>query len=172
MDHKMEPGGPIFTAPFSVTLNTTLPYDLYCVTAPSNSRVAIREIRLGQFTEFGDAAAELLPLSLMTGCTSLSSGGAAITPVNRVGWPAGQDADVTALAASTSTLHSTASAERLHVGGFGMDSGQYCYEPCLPPVLNYSQRFHARFTAQSTEGVLGEMGMTLTFRELGRVPGH
>ena len=82
---REEPGGPIFYFPFSATAISsavTAGYDLFCATAPSNSRVALRAIKLGQHTEFADAQAELLSLLIMTGSTAPSSGGAPITGVN------------------------------------------------------------------------------------------
>ena len=74
--------GSIYTAPFSsVVISTAGSWDLLTLTAPSNSRVAILEIRLGQYTQFGDAKAGVQSLQIMTGSTATSTG-AAITPLN------------------------------------------------------------------------------------------
>src|SRR5262245_40368134 len=83
MRHRsLEPSGPIFSYQFSAhTLSTAGPSDLFCVLAPSNSRIAIREIRLGQHSEFGDTQSELLSLRILTGSTA-TGGGTVISAVN------------------------------------------------------------------------------------------
>lgn len=169
MDREPMDTGRIFTVTQLLAAMTTAATDAVTLsgsTAAGGSRVEILKLELQQFT----TAPLPTAVELWRGSTGGSTA-AAITPVNRNGWPTAPAAVATVTGASTSVLNSTTSAARLHVGGFGMDSGQYCYEPCFPPVIDYSQRFHARFTAQSTEGALGEMAMTLTFREIGKVPG-
>lgn len=66
--------GSIYTAPFSASAITTAGgYDLYSLTAPSNTRVAILEVRLGQYTQFGDAKAGVESLQILTGTTGVST---------------------------------------------------------------------------------------------------
>lgn len=72
---------PIFIAAFSDT-GVNEAQDLWAITAPSNSDIAIREVRFGQFTDFGDAAAEILGVTMRRGDTGASAGGIALTPVN------------------------------------------------------------------------------------------
>src|SRR5262245_58455282 len=73
--------GPTFIYGFeNVTLSTNAT-DLFCVTASTNSRVVIRHIELGQFSEFGNAQSELLSLRLLTGSTQIG-GGTVITGRN------------------------------------------------------------------------------------------
>ena len=71
--------GAPYTATFSAVA-VSAAQDLFEITAPSTHRVAIREIRLGQYTEFGDAAAEILSLLIIRSYTTTGSGGAAVTP--------------------------------------------------------------------------------------------
>jgi hypothetical protein len=52
------------------------------IAAPSDSYVLIREIRIGQYSDFGDAAAEILSVQVIRGHTTTGSGGSAVTPVN------------------------------------------------------------------------------------------
>jgi hypothetical protein len=74
----------VFTAPFLAVAHAAAA-DLWELTAPSTSRLAIFEIRFGQDTEEGDAAAESLQVSFRRGDTSPGSGGGTITPVNYSG---------------------------------------------------------------------------------------
>lgn len=53
--------------------------DLFEIVAPSNRRVCIREIRIGQYSDAGNAEAEMLSILLMRGHTTTGSGGAAVT---------------------------------------------------------------------------------------------
>jgi hypothetical protein len=70
----------VFTAPFSA-IAVSAAQDLFTLTAPSTSRLAILEVRFGQYTDFGDAAAEILGVTMRSGDTA-GSGGAAVTPLN------------------------------------------------------------------------------------------
>ncbi len=55
--------------------------DLFEITAPTTHRVAITGLHIGQYSDAGDAAAELLSLLIIRGYTTTGSGGAAVTPV-------------------------------------------------------------------------------------------
>ena len=70
-------------APYSATFSAiavSAAKDLFEITAPSTHRVAIREIRVGQYSDAGDAAAEILSILIIRGYTTTGSGGAAVTP--------------------------------------------------------------------------------------------
>ena len=54
--------------------------DLFELVAPSDCRVAIEEIEIGQYSDFTDVADEILSLLVMRGHTTTGSGGAAVTP--------------------------------------------------------------------------------------------
>lgn len=70
----------VFVATFSAVAITAA-QDLFELVAPSNSRVRLREIRVGQYSDAGDAAAELLSLTVIRGFTTSGSGGSAFTPL-------------------------------------------------------------------------------------------
>ncbi len=72
--------GLIYTAPFSAVA-VTAAQDVFELVAPSDLRVAIHDIKLGQYTDFGDAAAEILSVIVTRGFTTAGSGGGTITPV-------------------------------------------------------------------------------------------
>jgi hypothetical protein len=77
--HHVGPRGPRFACTFNAQ-NFSAAQDLFEIVAPSNSEVRIREIKLGQYTDFGDAKSDLVSILVMTGHTSAGSGGTAITP--------------------------------------------------------------------------------------------
>lgn len=56
--------------------------DLWDILAPSDKRIAIRQIDFGQYTDFTDAQAELIPVRIIRGYTAAGSGGSAVTPVH------------------------------------------------------------------------------------------
>ena len=160
----LEPGGPVFTAPFSAAALTTNAQDLFCLTAGSSSRVVIREIRIGQYTEFGDAQSELLSLTMLVGSTAPSSG-TAITPRNVAGHSGAPSAASSVLGPST-TLASTASAVERFADVWNVAAG-FLYAP-LPPerlILEPSQRLALRMTAPNDAMT---MNGTLVFQEIGK----
>lgn len=59
----------------------TAAQDLFEIVAPSNSRLKLRSVRVDQYTDFGDAASELIPVSIIRGHTTSGSGGTTATPV-------------------------------------------------------------------------------------------
>lgn len=100
--------------------------DMFCVTASTNTKVALREIRLGQYTEFGDAQAELLPIRIITGSTD-TSGGGGVTPANVEGHT-GAPAAISAALAPSASLASTASATVRWADSFNVAAG-FLYSP-------------------------------------------
>lgn len=163
----LEPSGPVYTAPFSAQALTTNDQDLFCLTASSSSRVVIREIRLGQYTEFGDAQAELLSLTMMVGSTA-SSSGTAITPLNVKRHTGAPTADSSVVGPST-TLASTTSSDVHWADTWNVAAG-LLYSP-LPPerlVVQPGEIFNLRMSAPADAMTLNG---TLVFQEIGKVPG-
>lgn len=76
---------PLFTATFKA-IAITAAQDLFSILTPANSRVRLREVRINQYSDFGDAQAEILPILFQRGATVAGSGGAAVTPVNVEPW--------------------------------------------------------------------------------------
>jgi hypothetical protein len=166
MHPKLEPGGPIYTASFSATaLSSAQTYDLFVLTAPSNSRVAIREIRLGQFTEFADAQSELFSLLLMTSSTS-GGGGATITPRNVAAYTGAPTAGSSVTGPST-TVASTASAVLRLADSWSVAAGWY-YKPDLKEriILGLDQRAVLRLGSTPADPLT--LNGTLVLQELGR----
>jgi len=160
----LEPSGPVFTAPFSATALTTNTQDLWCITAGSSTRVVIREIRLGQYSEFGDAQSELLSLQILTGSTA-ASGGTSITPRNVASHTGAPSATSTVVGPST-TLASTSSAVERFADVWNVAAG-FLLSP-LPAerlVLNPSQRMVLRMNAPNDAMTING---TVTFQEIGK----
>ena len=73
-----------FRATFSAqALAAATAQDVFEIVAPSDKRVQLTELHLGQYTDFGDAAAEILSLLIIRGFT-VASNGTAITPISPV----------------------------------------------------------------------------------------
>jgi len=163
----LEPAGPVYTVPFSAQALTTNENDLFCLVASTDSRVVIREIRLGQYTEFGDAQAELLSLTMMVGSTEESSG-TGITPRNVKTHTGAPTADSSVVGPST-TLASTTSANVHWADSWNVAAG-LLYSP-LPPerlVIQPGEIFNLRMSAPADTLT---MNGTLVFQEIGKVPG-
>lgn len=160
----LQPSGPVFTAPFSAVALTTNPHDLFCVTASTSSRVVVREIRLGQYSEFGDSQSELLSLTIMTGSTAAASAGSTITPVNVQSHSGAPTANTAVIAAST-TLGSTTSATVRYADAWNVAAG-YLYTPPPPEriVLNPGQIMLFRMSAPNDAMT---MNGTITLQEIG-----
>ncbi len=164
----LEPSGPVYTATFSAqTLSSEGPHDLWCVTASTLSRVVIREIRLGQYSDAGDAEAELLSLQILTGSTATSSG-SAITPQNVQGH-AGAPQAVSSVVGPSTTLASTTSATERWADAWNVAAG-LLYAP-LPPeriVIEPGQTMCLRMSTPNDE--LTANG-TLLMQEIGKAAG-
>jgi hypothetical protein len=159
-------GGPVFTAPFSAVALTTNPQDMFFVTANSSSRVALREISFGQYSDAGDAEAEMLSVSILVGTTSLAVG-STITPRN-VLRHAGAPTAGTAVSAPSTTLSSTASAVLMYAEAVNVMAGwKYMPAECDQIVLNPGQKAVVRMTAPNDALTVNG---TLTFQEIGKVP--
>jgi hypothetical protein len=163
-------GGPIFTYPFSATALTTNTQDLWCVTAPSNSRLAVREIVFGQYSDAGDAQAEMLSITFLTGSTAGSSAaGTAITGLNlnRYSTASTPAANASVIGPSTS-LASTASATVIRAETFNVAAGYRYYPvPAERPIIGLSQRFVIRMTAPNDALTVNG---TLMLQEIGQTP--
>jgi hypothetical protein len=164
MTHRDGPSGPIFSAAFSAaSISTAGPSDLFFVTASTRSRVAVREVRLGQYSDAGDAQAEMLPITLLLGSTSAAVG-STITPRN-VARHTGAPSAGTAVSAPSTTLSSTASAILMHADAMNIAAG-WSYMPTAADrlVLNPGQKFTVRM---GTPNDALSLNGTLTFEEIG-----
>ncbi len=75
--------GNLFSATFTAVA-VTQAQDVFEITAPTTRRVRIHDIRLGQYSDAGDAAAELLSVLVIRGYTVSGSAGSSVTPANLI----------------------------------------------------------------------------------------
>lgn len=112
--------GTIYTASFSA-VSVTAAQDLFEILAPSTAPVFIREIRFGQYSDAGDAAAELLSVLLMRGHTVTGSGGSVATPVSLIG--GGTSAATVKL--NNTTVATGGSPETITADAWNIQAGWY-----------------------------------------------
>lgn len=158
--------GPVYKAAFSATALTTGVTDLFCLTAPSNSRVVIREIVFGQYSDAGDAEAEILSVTVLAGSTAPSSGGA-ITAQN-VERHSGAPTAGTSVVGPSTVVASTASADLLIADTANMAAG-WLHRPDVIEriVLAPSERLAIKISAPND--AITANG-TVTFQEIGKNP--
>jgi len=161
----------IYTATFSAVA-VSAAQDVFEITPPANSRVRIRELRLGQYTDFGDAAAEILSVLIIRGYTVSGSNGTAVTPTN-VSGHSGALAASSAVEANNTTVANTGSPVTLWADAWNIAT-PYIFAPTMPAprqgwwgehlILAPSQRLVFRITAPADALT---MNGTLVFEEIG-----
>lgn len=132
-----------FVATFS-GVSITDAQDLFELVAPSNKRVHILEIVLGQYTDAGDAEAELVSLTMLRGYTTAGSGGSSVTPGNLSG-VSNESAQATVKRNNT-TVASGGSPVTLRAESWNVQ-GPYFYNSDSNFILAASERFVVRITA-------------------------
>lgn len=162
----------IYTATFAA-IGVAAAQDLFEIVAPSNSRVKINSIEIGQYTDFGDAAAEILSMQLIRGFTTTGSGGAAVTPANISGITGSPSAGST-VARNNTTVAQDGTGLILLANSWNIQA-PWVYQPRrdVDPtrderiILAPSQRLVLRVTAPADS--LTTNG-TLIFEEVGQMP--
>ena len=151
--------GRVFAATISAVA-VTAAQDVFSILAPGNKRVKIREVVLSQYTDFGDAAAEILSVLVVRGYTTVGSGGSAVTPRNLVSAGGGTGASIRANDTSVAT---GGTAEVLRATSWNIQS-EWVYIPDQPEraVLMPGQRLVVRITAPADSITLNA---TLVFEE-------
>lgn len=148
----------------------TAAQDVFEIVAPSNSRVAIREIFLGQYSDFGDAQAELLSVLLIRGHGTAGSGGSVLTPVNLSPFTGALVAGSTVLANNTTVaVNGAGSPKTLRAAVWNLQGafGGFLYRPKARDriIVEKSQRFVCRITAPADSITLNA---SILFEEVGR----
>lgn len=165
----------VFTAAFSaVTLtNAGGTQDLFELVPNGTTRLRLLEIELNQYSDFGDAQAEIVALLIMRGHTTTGSGGSAVTPVNLN--PYGR-ASVTTVARNNTTLASAGSPETILASGWHLQAGFIWRPPRSDPpeefrrhiIVKPSQRLVIRLNSTLADDVTANG--TVTFEEIGKAP--
>lgn len=151
---------PVFTATFSAVA-VSAAQDLWEIVAPAGSaKVTLREIRIGQYSDFGDAQAEILSIQLIRGYTTGGSGGASVTPANL---RSASRAAASTVERNNTTVASAGSPEILYADAFNTASGWWFRPPEDERiVLRASERLVARITLPADALT---MNSTLVFEE-------
>lgn len=149
----------IYTAAFA-GVSVSAAQDAFEITAPSDTPVAIREIRLSQYSDAGDAEAELVSVQIIRGYTTPGSGGAAVTPNNTKPWSL---AAASTVARNNTTVAQNGTGAVMLADTFNIASGWW-YRPDAAEriYLSPGQILVVRTTAPA-DGLT--MNATLVFEE-------
>jgi hypothetical protein len=157
----------LYSAAFNA-IAVTAAQDVFEIVAPVNSQIVIHEIRLGQYSDFGDAQAEILSVSLLRGHTVSGSGGGTITPANLINPKSGALASTTTVERNNTTQASGGSPVTLIADTFNVAAGWWYYPPAEERiVIDNSQRFVVAITAPADSLT---MNGTIIFEEIGQIP--
>ena len=141
--------------------------DVFEIVAPASSRLMIREIRLGQYSDPGDAQAEMLSVQIIRGYTTSGSGGASVTPVN-LSPVSGAAAAVATVERNNTTVAADGTGAVLLADTFNVMGGwRYYPVPEERIEVGVSQRLVVRITAPADALT---MNGTLVYEEVGKVP--
>jgi hypothetical protein len=161
----------IYTATVS-GVAVTAAQDVFEIVPPATSRVRIRECRFGQYTDFGDAAAEILSVTIIRGFTTTGSGGSTVTPRNVQGHTGALSASSTVKANNT-TVAQDGTGVTLWADTWNIAT-PWIFAPTMPSprqgwwgehfILAPSQRLVFRITAPADSITLNA---SLVFEEIG-----
>lgn len=160
------PIGQVYTGIIS-QVSVSAAQDVFELTCPSTTRVRIREVKLGQYSDAGDATAEILSVQLIIGHTTSGSGGAAVTPRNL-----NRASTVTAastLERNNTTIAANGTAITLYSDVWNIQSGWW-YAPSEFEMItiDISTRLVVRITSPVDAITLNA---TIVFEELGTLAG-
>jgi len=153
----------IFTAAFAA-VSASAAQDVFEIVAPADSRVRLRECRIGQYSDAGDAQDELLSVQIIRGHTVTGSGGGPVTPANLEPWSRAAAATV----AINNTGLATTSGVLMLSDSFNVRAG-WIWDPVEEECiwLRANERAVIRITAPA-DGIT--LNGTLVFEETGQVP--
>lgn len=165
MSYPEHQRGNVYRAAFSATAISAAVHDVFCVTAPSNSRVVIREIIISPYSDAGDAESELLGVTLLAGSTG-TSGGSEVTSYN-VKRHTGASTAGTEVLGPSATEASTTSAELILADALNVTAGTWVHRPDITEriVLEPSETLAVKITAPAD--ALTANG-TIVFEEIGK----
>jgi len=118
--------------------------DVFEITAPATHIIDIREIRLGQYSDAGDAAAELVSVQIIRGYTTSGSGGSTPTlySLQGAGTPAGT------YEANNTTLAQTGGGKIALADSFNVQAGWWYRPPADERIqIQPGERVVVRITA-------------------------
>jgi hypothetical protein len=150
----------MYSASFS-SVAVTAVQDLLEVAAPSDAVVVVHSVSIGQSSDAGDSASELLPIQISKSTGSSGSGGSSLTAVAHhtgdAAFGGTCEANNTTQATTTTTLHSDT---------FNVQAG-WLYQPTPEEriVLSPSARLVVELPTAPADSLT--MSGTVTFEEIG-----
>lgn len=141
--------------------------DIFEIVAPTRAPVALREIIIGQYSDFADAQAELLSVLVMRGHSTTGSGGTSPTPATRTG-NSTASASAATVKANNTTVATSGSPETLIADSFNVAAG-WTHRPLAEEriIIQPGVRLVCRITAPADAITLNA---TLVFEEIGIDP--
>lgn len=147
-------------------LAVTQAVDLFEIVAPSTTMLKIREIRIGQYSDAGDAQAELLSVILERGCSTSGSGGVAGSAVNQL--PFANAAASTATIEIGNTTQAASDGKKMIADVWNVQAPWlYMPDPKDAIIVDKSQRFVVRLSAPADSITVNA---TLIFENAGQWP--
>jgi hypothetical protein len=154
----------IYFATFSAVA-VTAAQDVFSILAPATSRVVLREVRLGQYSDLGDAAAEMLGVQITRGYTTAGSVGAAVTPVLQYANAVAGPTAGSTIRRNDTTQASVGTAQVMISEAFNIMAGWLYRPPADERIeLEISTRLVIEITAPADELT---MSGTMVFEEIG-----
>jgi len=134
----------IFSATFA-GVAVTAAQDVWELVAPATTKVRLRELRVAQYSDAGDAEAELISIQVIRGNTTTGTGGTTVTPVNLRSWSRAATATVKR---NNTTVAANGTAAVLIADTFNVASG-FWYRPPVEEMiyLDNGERLVVRITA-------------------------
>ena len=163
----------IYSAAFAGTA-VSAAVDIFNGRAPARTRLRLREIRVGQYSDFGDAAAEILGMTLRRGFDIDATPATTVTPVNLSGVTGNLACDTGIVIGVTDTgltgdTGGATNSELLISDVMNIAAGWWYYPPeeeC--PIIEADENFALRVTAPADAIT---MSGTLIFETIGK-PGN
>lgn len=143
----------------------TAAQDFFEISPADDKPVLIHAVHLAQYSDTGDAAEEILRVTIKRGHTSSGSGGSAFTPLplqSSAGVAAGAAAEI-----NNTTIASAGTAVALHADTFNIRTG-WVFIPtpeCRPGASQANTTIVVRLEAAPADSL--SMSGTLIFEELG-----
>jgi hypothetical protein len=133
---------------YSATVNAvgvSAAQDIFEIVAGTSRRVRIKEVLISQYTDFGDAASEIISVLVVRGYTTTGSGGSTPTPRKLKSWATGQTAIVKA---NNITVAQDGTPEVLRASAWNI-AAEWSYAPPLSEEvwLEINERAVVRITA-------------------------
>lgn len=142
--------------------------DLFEITAPTDAAVIVHSVRVGQSSDFGDAAAEGLSISMVRGeATTSGSGGSTVTPAPLEAGFAAAGSTVEANNTTKQTVGSPAGTLTvLYNDAFNVQVG-FLYQPVPEerPIISPGDLFTVELVGAPTDALT--MSGTIVFEEIG-----